>query len=203
MAELNVQPKKNSPVLWIILAIIALALLFFLIRGCSDTKPLSTSDTVKKDTLATTVADWDQVDFNAPATSYQEITDKEIALRGNDKYTIYGIGENILFAKDESTIQPGADAQLKQITASLKKRFDDADLAVYGSTDNTGTASHNQKLGADRAKAVRNWLIANDIDEDKITVKSKGESDPVATNATAKGKELNRSVQIVALAERN
>lgn len=201
MAELNVQPKKGSPFLWILLALVALALLFFLIRGCGETRHDGIADSTAKDTLAKTVVTWEQVDFNSPATSYEEVTDTSITLSGNNKYTIYGLGENILFEKDQSTIQKGADAQLKQIVASLKKRFDDASLAIYGSTDATGTTAHNQKLGADRAKAVRSWLITNGISEDNITVQSKGETDPVANNTTAKGKQLNRSVEIVALAD--
>lgn len=196
MAELNVQPKKTSPFIWILLAIIAIGLLLFLTRGCNKNE---TNNTTGKDTVAKTVTNWKQVDFNSPAASYEEITDKQINVRGNGHYAIYGLGENILFAKDQSTIQPGADARLKQIAASLKKRFGNASIAIYGNTDATGTAAHNQKLGAERAKSVRSWLVGSGIDEDRITVQSKGEADPVASNATAKGKQLNRSVEIVAL----
>jgi len=196
MAELNVQPKKKNPILWVILAIIALALLFFLIRGCGE----NINEGAKTDTVATTVVSWDKVDFNAPVASYQEVTDQGITVRGNDKYTIYGLGENVLFAKDQSTIQTSGEAQLKQISASLKKRFGDSSVAIFGNTDATGSAAHNRELGAARAKAVREWLIKDGVAEDKITVQSKGESDPVATNATEEGKKLNRSVEIVALA---
>lgn len=197
MAELNVQPKKSSPILWIILAIIGIAALFFLIRGCSENKHAG----AKTDTIAKTVVSWNNVDFNSPVTPYEEINDQGITIRGNDKYTIYGLGENILFAKDQSTIQASGEAQLKQIAASLKKRFDGTDIAVFGNTDASGSKAHNQQLGAERAKAVRSWLIKNGISEDDITVQSKGESDPVASNATEKGKQLNRSVEIVALAD--
>jgi len=199
MAELNVQPKKKSSILWIILALIALAILFFLVRRNSETKNSAVSDTTVQDTIATTVSDWDQVDFNSPGTSYDEVTDKGVIIRSANGYAIYGIGENILFAKDQSTIQSTADAQLKQIAASLKKRFDGANLGIYGNTDSTGTATHNKKLGAERAEAVKNWLIKNGFPENLISIHSKGESAPVATNATEKGKELNRSVEIVAL----
>lgn len=202
MAELNVQRKKKSPILWIILALIALALIFYFLKGGSETKTSSNLDTTAKDTVAKTVTDWNQVNFNSPTASYEEVTDKGVIVRSSDKYTIYGIGENILFAKDQSTIQSSADSQLKQIVASLKKRFDGASLAIYGNTDATGTEVHNRALGADRAKAVRLWLIDNGIAEDKIIIQSKGESDPVATNATAKGQQLNRSVEIVAMADK-
>ena len=200
MAELDVQPKKKSPIVWIILVLIALALLFFLMRGCNETKTNGLKDTVAQDTLAKTVADWNQVDFNAPDTTYEEVNDTGIVIRSTAKYTIYGIGENILFAKDQSEIRREADIQLHQIAASLKKRFDGASLAVYGNTDSTGTVAHNKKLGASRAEEVKDWLVQNGFSADLITIHSKGESDPVATNATANGQKLNRSVEIVALA---
>lgn len=199
MAELNVQPKKKSPILWILLALIALAILFFLIKRNSETKTSAIADTSVQDTIAKTVADWDQVDFNAPGTSYDEVTDKGVMIRSANGYAIYGIGENILFAKDQSSIQNAADAQLQQIGASLKKRFNGASLGIYGNTDSTGTATHNKELGAERAEAVKKWLVKNGFSEDLISIHSKGETAPVATNATEKGKELNRSVEIVAL----
>lgn len=199
MAELNVQPKKSSPILWVVLTLIALVFLFFLVRGCSETKTGNSPDTTARDTIATTVPDWDAVDFNSPGTSYDEVTDKGVIIRSTAVYTIYGIGENILFAKDQSNIQVSADTQLIQIAASLKKRFEGASLAIYGHTDATGTAAHNKQLGADRAASVKNWLVEHGFSADKISIQSKGETDPAATNATADGKELNRNVEIVAM----
>lgn len=202
MAELKVQHKKKSPLIWIILVLIALVLVFLLIRRNQERKTGTVMDSTTKDTLATTVADWSQVDFNAPGVAYEEVNSQGIAIRHNAQYTIYAIGENILFAKDQSILQNTAEAQLQQISASLKKRFDGSSLAVYGNTDATGTVEHNQKLGAERAKAVRAWLIAAGIDEDKIVVQSKGERDPVASNSSTKGQALNRSVEIVAMANK-
>lgn len=200
MAELNVQPKKKSPVIWILLVLVALALLFLLLRGCNDHNSPGYHG---KDTIATTVKDWNKIDFNAPGSTYEEVTDKGIVIRKNKDYTIYTLGENILFATDQSELQHGAEVQLKQISGSLKRRFDGASLAVYGNTDATGTAEHNKQLGAARAKAVKNWLVENgEISADKITIYTKGESKPIASNATAKGKRLNRSVEIVALANK-
>ena len=36
MAELNVEPKKKSPVTWIIIVIVVIIILFFLFRGCNN-----------------------------------------------------------------------------------------------------------------------------------------------------------------------
>lgn len=202
MAEIDVQPKKKSPVLWIIGLIIILALLFFLLRGCNDNANQQTKGTDSTAVVATTVTDWDSIDFNSPTTSYEEVTDQGIEVRGNDRYSIYGLGENVLFATDQSSIQSGAEQQLNQISASLKKRFDGASIAVYGNTDSTGTAGHNAALGAQRAEAVKNWLVEKaGISADKISVHSRGESSAAATNETGEGRQLNRNVQIVAIAQ--
>ena len=43
MAELDVQPKKSSSLIWILLIIVILALLFFLVRGCNNTETTGAS----------------------------------------------------------------------------------------------------------------------------------------------------------------
>jgi outer membrane protein OmpA-like peptidoglycan-associated protein len=203
MAELDVQPKKKSPWwIWLILALVILALIF-LIRGCNkdevaDTEVVTEDSSAKIE--AVTVPNWSNVDFDAPNASIEEITDTSITVRGNDNYTIYGLGENILFATDDSNIQSGAEKQLEQISASLKKRFNGGAVAVYGNTDSTGTAGHNAELGKQRAESVKNWLVKNaGVSSNKISVESKGQSDPVATNATSEGRQMNRRVEIVVM----
>lgn len=203
MAELEVQPKKKSPIIWILVIIAILALLFLLVRGCGNDSTNVADGADSSKVIAATVADWDSVDFNAPAASYEEVTDKGIEVRGNERYSIYGLGENILFATDQSNIQISAEQQLNQIATSLKKRFDGASIAVYGNTDATGSAGHNKELGTARAESVKTWLVKKaGIAADKISVRSHGESAAEASNATAEGRQLNRNVQIVALANK-
>ncbi|MGI4022783.1 MAG: OmpA family protein [Janthinobacterium lividum] len=198
MADLDVQPKKNNSWwLWLLLLLIALGLLFFFLRGCNNKSATQTggADSV---VAATTATSGSQIDFNSPKEAYEEMTDASISVRGNKDYTIYGLGEDILFDKDNNTLKSSAETQLKLIAASLGKRFKGADLSVYGHTDSTGTAAHNKELGAERAEAVRSWFIKNGTVADKISVHSFGESNPVASNETAEGRKQNRSVAIVA-----
>lgn len=208
MAHLEVEPKKSTPWLWIILALVVLAILFFLLKGCGSgtndkattdsTATTATADTSAGNAIAATQPDWSKVDFNAPETPDADITDKDVNVRGNDDYTIYSLGEDILFATDQNTLQGSAEAKLKMISASLNKRFKGAVIGVYGSTDATGDAAHNKQLGADRANAVKEWLTKNGIAPDKISVQSLGETEPVATNETKTGRQQNRNVSIVA-----
>jgi outer membrane protein OmpA-like peptidoglycan-associated protein len=209
MAHLEVKPKNGTPWwLWLLLALIALAILLLLFKGCgnkpkevaaTDSTTTTTTDTTGKQAVAVTEPDWNSVDFNSPKTSDSNITDKDIQVSGNDKYTIYTLGENILFATDKNEVQPGAESKLKQIVASLNERYKGATIGVFGNADSTGTAGHNKELGAGRASAVQSWLTKNGgIDASRISVHSYGENAPVASNATAEGRKQNRNVQIVA-----
>lgn len=210
MAHLEVKPKSGTPWwLWLLLALVALAILLFFVKGCGNkTKEVATTDSTTtattdtsggKQTLAATEPDWNSVDFNSAKSDDADVTDKDIQVSGNDKYTIYTLGENILFATDKNEVQGSADAKLKQIAASLNKRFKGATIGVFGNTDSTGTAGHNKELGAERAAAVKAWLTKNGgIDDNKVSVRSYGEKKPVASNETAGGREQNRNVQIVA-----
>jgi outer membrane protein OmpA-like peptidoglycan-associated protein len=201
MAELDVQPKRSGPWwLWLLLLLFVIIVLIFIIKGCnSKTTTTTTTDSTTTKTVAATEPDWRSVDFNAAKTVDSDITDTGIIVRGNSNYTIYTLGENILFATGQSTLEGNAGDKLKQIAASLNRHFKGAVIGVYGSTDSTGTAGRNKALGADRANAVKNWLVnTGGIYSTKISVHSLGESKPVATNATASGRQQNRNVSIVA-----
>ena len=207
MADLNVQPKQKKSILpWLLLALGIIALLFFLLRGCNNnTDTQATGDTTA---AAATVPATDSgskstafgnVDFNAPAVAYDEITDKNINVRGNNNFGIYGLGENVLFDEGKNTIRPDAEKNLKQIATSIEKRYKGGSVRVYGYTDSIGSAGYNKELAEQRAEAVQNWLVKNgNITQDKISLEPVGESRPVATNDTEAGRQQNRRVEIVA-----
>lgn len=210
MADLNVQPKqKKSWLPWLLLVIGLIALIFFLMRGCNNNKGNETvtdSTSSASNTIGTTTDStgakgqaWGDVDFNAPATAYDEITDKNIDVRGNKSYGIYGLGENILFDEGKSAIRSNAESNLKQIASSIDKRYKGGSVRVFGYTDAVGSAGYNKELAEQRAEAVRAWLVKNgNISEDQISLEPVGEARPVASNSTAEGRQQNRRVEIVA-----
>ncbi|MBE9463603.1 OmpA family protein [Dyadobacter subterraneus] len=135
-----------------------------------------------------------------PLLPHLTITDTSISVRGNDKYTIYGLGENILFESEQDQVQGKAKDKLEQISKSIKKRFSNYWIAVYGNTDATGDADLNQKLSAKRAESVKNWLVDNaGVSTEKISMGAMGEKDPVASNASEQGRKMNRRVEIVVM----
>jgi|GEM_PF-6909004 len=70
-------------------------------------------------------------------------------------------------------------------------------IRVVGHTDSTGSATMNLRLGWLRANTVRKFLIQSGVDENRITVESAGSSQPITTNETREGRELNRRVMLI------
>jgi outer membrane protein OmpA-like peptidoglycan-associated protein len=94
------------------------------------------------------------------------------------------------------------DAQLKLAKLSgIIQAHPGLNLAIEGYTDTTGSADFNLKLSQQRADAVRTFLIAQGLSADTITSKGLGEANPVADNATAAGRKLNRRVEIIVSGE--
>ncbi len=211
MADLNVQPKQKSSWLpWLLLALGLIALIFFLMRGCNNDKgkEMNTDSTsastgastgTTTDTAGAMGQAWGDVDFNAPAVAYGEITGKNVDVRGNNNYGIYGLGENILFDEGKSTIRSDGEQNLKQVAGSIDQRYKGGAVRIFGYTDAVGSAGYNKELGEQRAAAVRDWLVKNgSISEDRITLQPVGEARPVASNSTSEGRQQNRRVEIVA-----
>jgi outer membrane protein OmpA-like peptidoglycan-associated protein len=105
------------------------------------------------------------------------------------------IRSDVLFDFDRATLKPAA----AQILATIVKQMQD-DLSfqaeVVGYTDSTGPASYNMGLSKRRAEAVRDFLIAHGIAAERITTDWKGETQPVASNATREGRAKNRRTEI-------
>lgn len=91
------------------------------------------------------------------------------------------------------------DRNLQAYAFELKKYLDaypEAKVSISGHTDNVGNATANYKFGLQRAQNVANYLKSQGIANSKITVDSKGEKEPVATNDTEEGREKNRRITI-------
>lgn len=74
-------------------------------------------------------------------------------------------------------------------------------VSLTGHTDDRGTNTSNYYLGLWRAAAVRDYLLEQGVPDSQIVANSKGEIDPVASNATFAGKHKNRRVEIHILQE--
>ena len=104
-------------------------------------------------------------------------------------------GKTILFNSGKASFQEQTLPVLQSITAILKE-YPTAKFSLEGHTDSTGSDALNQNLSEERAAAVKNFLVENGIDASRLSSKGFGESMPVDSNKTAKGRLNNRRVEV-------
>ncbi|MDR2305809.1 MAG: OmpA family protein [Paucimonas sp.] len=92
----------------------------------------------------------------------------------------------------------GADKErLNTVATRLKKEAPSARLSVTGHTDSVGSDRYNQKLSERRAHSVVHYLVESGVPRASfVSVVGAGESQPVADNATAEGRAMNRRTEI-------
>jgi len=66
------------------------------------------------------------------------------------------------------------------------------EIEIAGHTDNVGTAESNMTLSLNRAKSVRNYLISKGIDANRVSIQGYGDTQPIASNDSAEGRQKNR-----------
>ena len=80
--------------------------------------------------------------------------------------------------------------------ALVVKEYNKTTIVVSGYTDSVGSKAYNQKLSEDRAQSVADFLVTKQVNPARIELVGLGEKHPVADNHTAKGRSLNRRVEI-------
>lgn len=103
----------------------------------------------------------------------------------------------ILFATGKSALSTAAQNSLRDFAEVLKENSD-LEVAVYGHTDNTGSAAINEKLSLERAQSVKNYLVGTCGAANKqfAVVEGKSYNEPVASNDTEAGRAQNRRVEV-------
>ena len=102
----------------------------------------------------------------------------------------------IMFDTNKYALKSNAKSNLKDFAGVLKE-FNDADVAIYGHTDSTGSDAINDPLSKNRADAVANYLLEMGVASAQLKfVEGKGSKEPVADNSTKAGRAENRRVEI-------
>lgn len=105
---------------------------------------------------------------------------------------------NIAFELNQSKLGKESFSELDN-ALKLLKDIPSLEIEISGHTDNTGPAENNERLSRLRAKAVRDYLISNGGDKNRITYKGYGSRQPVASNDTKEGRKLNRRTEFQVL----
>ena len=108
---------------------------------------------------------------------------------------IASISGDVAFDLNKATLKPEFYPELNRIIATLNES-PETSFEIVGHADSTGEADYNQGLSERRALAVADYLSRNGVSADRFKTSGRGESDPVASNATRDGRAKNRRVDI-------
>ncbi len=103
---------------------------------------------------------------------------------------------DVTFAVNSSAIDPRFNATLRDVTAVLQD-YDRSLVDVIGHTDSTGGDRINQPLSERRAAAVAQALIDAGVIRERLYVAGASSRNPVASNETVEGRQMNRRVEIL------
>ncbi len=101
---------------------------------------------------------------------------------------------NVFFETSRYNLKEAATLELDRLV-DLLERYPKMQIEIAGHTDSKGGADYNKTLSQNRAKAVYDFLLKNNIPQKRIEYKGYGEDAPIADNETEKGRAENRRVE--------
>jgi outer membrane protein OmpA-like peptidoglycan-associated protein len=107
--------------------------------------------------------------------------------------------DSMKFGANKAVLSPEAMARLDAFADKLKSDNKNVYLEIQGHTDASGNPNYNEKLGEERAEAVRRYLAKNGVALNRMSTISYGEEQPVADNKTKDGRAQNRRVVVKVL----
>ncbi len=113
------------------------------------------------------------------------------ALEADGAVDLYGV----LFESGDAVLSDESTFVLAEVLGAIYAN-PDRRITIIGHTDNVGTPEYNADLSARRAQAVVDWLIGAGLPEGVATAEGRGETEPIADNATDEGRALNRRVEL-------
>ena len=101
----------------------------------------------------------------------------------------------LLFDFDSDAIRADAGLNLIELARSLNK-YPDSQLLIVGHTDSKGDDAYNQSLSYRRASSAASYLQNQGVARTRVSTNGRGENEPVASNDTDAGRQLNRRVEV-------
>ena len=106
----------------------------------------------------------------------------------------------IFFEFNSTKLRPEANELLDKVGAALASdELATFRFSVEGHTDSVGSDGFNDQLSRDRAAAVKAYLMAQGVPEERLATSGHGETTPVASNETDDGRQRNRRVELINL----
>lgn len=118
---------------------------------------------------------------------------------GKFLYSMVLSDDSVKFPVDSAKLSPEAQERLTSFIEQLKNDNRNVYLEIQGHTDARGPVTLNQRLGAERAEAVRVFMSKHGVPLNRMATISYGKDEPVADNKTRDGRAQNRRVVLVVM----
>ena len=118
---------------------------------------------------------------------------------GKFLYSMVLSDDSVKFPRGGSKLSAEAQQRLTDFAEKLKTDNRNVYLEIQGHTDASGTDSADQKLGEERAEAVRLFMNEHGVPLNRMSTISYGKKDPAADNKTRAGRAQNRRVVLVVM----
>ncbi|MBN1240610.1 MAG: OmpA family protein [Gammaproteobacteria bacterium] len=102
--------------------------------------------------------------------------------------------DGVNFELNSAQLTPGASETLRRVAESLRGE-PNLRAEIAGHTDSSGADDYNMRLSQQRAESVREFLISQGVEADRLRARGYGETQPVAGNDTESGRAMNRRVE--------
>jgi outer membrane protein OmpA-like peptidoglycan-associated protein len=120
---------------------------------------------------------------------------RELEARETERGLVMTLGD-LLFDTGEAQLREGGVRAVDKL-AEFMHEYPERNILIEGFTDSTGAEGYNEQLSERRANAVRDALLAREIDPDRMRTIGYGEQFPVASNDTTDGRQQNRRVEVI------
>lgn len=104
--------------------------------------------------------------------------------------------ENVTFPVNSATLSANAQSSLAQAAQTLAT-YNETTINIIGHTDSTGSDAINNPLSYNRAQSVANYLNAQGVAQNRMSVSGQGSRQPIAPNSTVEGRAQNRRVELL------
>jgi outer membrane protein OmpA-like peptidoglycan-associated protein len=109
------------------------------------------------------------------------------------------LAKPVQFGEQNDVIARASLNVLKSLATALRSTPAIKKILIEGHTDAQGDPSQNLEMSKRRAESVRRWLSENGVEGERLQAAGYGDTKPIATNRTAKGRAENRRIEIVIL----
>ncbi len=154
-----------------------------IIESAIDTLEEDTAEVIKEPVLIVEKGGEETKNTDIGAMTLEELLDEETKIRfvyfEYDKYNITATYIKVLDA-----------------VADILDKYPQIYVKIDGHTDAVASDAYNQILSDNRAASVKEWLLINGVEPDRVKTEGFGEREPLTTNATAEGRAKNRRVEI-------